>query len=111
MTKEKKIKLLKNIINNLIPGSKKHSLPKGTSIIEKNEIEIIFNKIKKINNINDNVIINKFGEKLIHLYYGNAKVEKIIEKNVLKKNFMKKYFQSFNYKILKKNKRKKIYHS
>ena len=71
----------------------------------------MFNKIKKINNINDNVIINKFGEKLIHLYYGNAKVEKIIEKNVLKKNFMKKYFQSFNYKILKKIKKKKIYHS
>ena len=106
-----KSKLLKDIIDKLIPGYKKYNLPKGTIIINAKDIIKITHQLKKIDMINEAIIVKNFGAKLVHLYYSSPKVEKHIEKKILTKNFIKKYYNKFDDKILQKNKRKKIYKS
>jgi hypothetical protein len=108
---KKKIKKIKNIIDKLIPGDQKCNLPKGSKIISIKDTIDISHLLPKMDLINEQIVVKKFGEKLIHLYYGSPKIEKLIEKKLLTKTFLKKYYSKFDTKLLQTNKRKKIYKS
>jgi len=106
----KKIKLVKIIIDKLIPGCLKFNLPSGSKVIDNKEIVAI---IKRLNDkkISYEIVKKKFGEKIILNYFKDFNVESLIEKKLNKKYHMKKSLKHFNYSLLNLKKRKKIYKS